>query len=173
MVLGRGAHHGRTADVDVLYCGLPAHLRVSHGALEGVEVHHHHIDRIDRLGGQVGLVGGIGSLRQDAAVDARVQGLDPAAEDFGGAGVLRHLGDRKPGRRQGRRGAAAREDPVAVGQQALGQGHQARFIGHTQEGRGGHGGGGDRGKGQPTQRQCAAPAFFIPNAPGRDVLRVD
>ena len=145
MVLGRGAHHRRAADVDVLHSGLPAHLGVDHGALEGVEVHHHHIDRIDRLGGQVGLVGGIGSLRQDAAVDAGVESLDPAPEDFGGAGMFRHLGDRQPGRRQGRRGAAAREDPVAVGQQALGQGHQALLIGHTQEGRGGHGGGGGGG----------------------------
>ena len=109
MVLGRRPHHRRAADVDVFNRGLPAHGRIRHRRLEGVQVDHDHIDRVDALGRQVSLMGGVGAPGQDAAVDARVQGLDPAAQDLGGTGVLGHLGDRHPGRLQGGGGAAARK----------------------------------------------------------------
>ena len=41
-------------------------------------------------------------------MDRRVQGLDPAIEQFRKAGDLRHLGDRNPGRGEGLRRAAGR-----------------------------------------------------------------
>ena len=92
VVFRRGTHHGWAADVDVFDRRGPAHSGIGHRFTEGIEVDHHHIDRIDCLGGQVGLVGGVVALGQDAAMDAGVQGLDPAAEDFGSAGVLSHPG---------------------------------------------------------------------------------
>ena len=139
MVLGGGPHHGGATDVDVFNRRLPAHRRIGHGLPKGVEVDHDHIDWIDALGHQIGLVARIGPLGQDPPVDAGVQRFDPAAQDLGGAGVFCHLGDRQTCRREGRRRAAAREQPIAGRQQPLGEGHQPLLIGHTQQGRWGHG----------------------------------
>ena len=139
VVLGGGAHHGRAADVDVFDCRGPANAGIGHGFAEGIEVHHHHVDRIDRLGGQIGLVGGVVALGQDAAMDPRVQGFDPAAEDFRGTGVLGHPGHRQARRLQGRGRAATGEQAKAMQPvQGFGQGHQPPLVRHTQKGRRGH-----------------------------------
>ena len=131
VVLGRRPHHRRAADVDVLDCGLPADRRIGDRRFKRIQVDHDHIDRVDALGRQVSLVGGVGAPGQDAAVNARVQGLDPAAQDLGSAGVFSHLGDRHPRGLQGGGGATARNQPVAGGHQPLGQGHQPLFVGDT------------------------------------------
>ena len=108
MVLGRGPHHGRAAHVDELD-------RRVRG--EGVEVAHHQVDEADAQALQGVEVVGLGPVGQDAAVDDRVEGLDPAAQHLGGAGQLGHLDVVDAGLGQGRRGAAARDQlPAQVGQ---------------------------------------------------------
>ena len=82
VVLGRGTHHGRAADVDQLDGGVRR---------ERVEVRHHEVDGLDAVGRQVVEVLGLGAVGQDPAVDLGVQGLDPPAEHLGRAGHLRHL----------------------------------------------------------------------------------
>jgi hypothetical protein len=94
MVLGGGAHHRRAADIDVLDRHLPGHIRARDGFAEGIEIHHHHIDRIDALGGQISLMGRLIAPGEDAAVDAWVQRFHASAQDLRCSGVLRHLGDR-------------------------------------------------------------------------------
>ena len=139
MILGGGPDHGWTTDVDVFDGGLKGHRRVCHRLAEGIEVHHHHIDGSDALGGQIGLVTGLVATGQDAAVNPRMQGLDPAPEDLRGSGVLSHLGDGQSGGLQGRSGTAAGDQGIARLQQSLGQGHQPLLVGHTEKGRGRHG----------------------------------
>src|SRR6185436_17359550 len=97
------------ADVDLLDQGVEAGRRVGGGAGERVEVHDHQVDGLDAVrsdGGQV--------LRQvppgqDAAVDGRVQGLDPAVEHLGKGGDVRDVHDREPGFGQRLGGAAGRQ----------------------------------------------------------------
>src|SRR5262249_32655928 len=80
IVLGGGAQQGGAADVDVLDDLLVGPARPGDGGLEGVEVDHHQVDRLDAVLGHGGGVLGIVADVQDAAVDARVQGLDPPVE---------------------------------------------------------------------------------------------
>ena len=139
MVFGCRPHHGRTANVDVFDGGFKGHRRIGHRFPKGIEVHHHHINRINGLGRQIGLMGAIGALRQDAAVDARMQGFNPPAQDLRCTGVVGHLGHRQTSGLQRRCGSATGNQPIARCQQPLGQGNQPFFVGHTEKGRGRHG----------------------------------
>ena len=118
VVLGGRAHHGRAADVDLLDAVLHACTR-GDGVGEGIEVDDDEVE-----GGDLQLLElphvvlepGVG---EDARVDPRVQGLDPAVEALGEAGEVLDLGHRQaePGDRRG--GAAGRDqlDP-GVGEPA-------------------------------------------------------
>ena len=139
MIFGSGAHHGGAADIDVLDRQIPAHIRASDGFAEGIQVHHHHIDGGDALGLEISLVGGLGALGQDAAVDAGMECFHSAAQDFRGAGVFGHLGHGQPGCRQRRGRATTGDQLVAGGQQSFSQGHQAVLVRHAEQGRGRHG----------------------------------
>ena len=139
MVLGRRAHHRRTADVDVFDRRVPADVGASDRLAEGIEVDHDHVDRGNALVRQIALVGGLGALGQDPAVNAGVQGFDAPPKDFGCTGVLGDLGDRDPRRGQRCCGAAAGDQLITGRQQPLGQGHQPFLVGHAEQGRGRHG----------------------------------
>ena len=89
MVLGRGADHGRSADVDILDGILQRAIGLGHGRLEGIEVHDHKIDWADAMLLHDGLVGA--APTEDAAVNAGMQRLDAAAHHFREAGVFRNL----------------------------------------------------------------------------------
>ena len=110
VVLGRRAHHGRPADVDLLDGVGAAHVRPLDGRLEGVEVHDHQVDALDPVRGHRVRVARLLAQGEDAAVDLGVQGLDPAVHHLGEARVRGHLGDGHAGLLQGRVGAAGRED---------------------------------------------------------------
>ena len=83
VVLGRGPDHGRPAHVDQL------DRRVGR---ERVEVADDQVDEADAQPVERVEVLGLGAVGQDAAVDHRVEGLDPAPEHLGRAGELGHLG---------------------------------------------------------------------------------
>ena len=100
VVLGRGAHHGRAADVDEFD-------RRVRG--ERVEVADHQVDEADAQLVEGVEVLGLGAVGEDAAVDDRVEGLDPAPEHLGGAGQVGHLDVVDARRGQGGRRAAARD----------------------------------------------------------------
>ena len=132
-VLRRGAQHRRAADVDVLDAGAevgPA----GHRLLEGVEVHHHHIDHLDAVLGRLGHVGLVVALGQEAAVHARVQRLHAAVHHLG---ELRHVVDGRDGHAGVLQGAgrAARGDdlrPELVHERA-GEVRHARLVRHGHE----------------------------------------
>ena len=73
-------------------------------------------------------------------MDAWMQCFDPSTQDFGGTGVLRHLGDGQPscGNALGR--ASAREQLKAMAlHQGPGQRFNPLFVRHTQQSQTGHG----------------------------------
>ena len=63
-------------------------------AAKRIEVHHHEVDRLDARGADRLHVLGKVAAREQAAVDLRMQGLYPAVEHLGEAGVGGHLGHR-------------------------------------------------------------------------------
>ena len=86
MVLGRGPHHRRSANVDRLDAGR---------RLERVQVHHHQIDRVDPVGLQVGPVGGVVAISEDPAVDAGMEGHHPMAQHDRRARVVGYVHHRQ------------------------------------------------------------------------------
>ena len=102
VVLGRGAQHRRSADVDVLDRLLVAAVGARHRRRERVEVHHQQVDRRDAVLGHDRLVGAAPS--EQAAVNLRMQRLDAPVHDLREAGVAAR--PRGPGCRA--RPAAAR-----------------------------------------------------------------
>ena len=109
VVLRRGADHRRAADVDLLHALLRRGTGRDRG-LERVEVRHQQLERLDAEPGQLGLVPGIGGVREQARVHPRVQGLHPAVQALGEAGELLDGGDRHPGRADPGRRAAGGDD---------------------------------------------------------------
>ena len=45
MILGCGTHHGRATDIDILDRFIQGTLRPGYRLLEGVEIHHHQVNR--------------------------------------------------------------------------------------------------------------------------------
>jgi hypothetical protein len=92
VILGRGPHHRRTADVDLLDALVGRRAR-GDGLAEGVEVDDDEVERLDTELFQLTPVIGEPQVGEDARVDLRVQGLDAAVQALGEAGQLLDLGD--------------------------------------------------------------------------------
>src|SRR5690606_25664316 len=132
VVLGGGANHGRAADVDVLDGGGQVAVRVGHGVLERVQVHHHHIDGVDAVLSHDGVVGA--ATAQNAAVDFRVQGFDPAIRHFRETGVIGHFGDRYVVFLEQAEGSAGGEQLDAAFGEGTAEIDDAGFITHADQG---------------------------------------
>jgi len=91
VVLRRRAQHRRPADIDVLDRHRQRAVVAGNGLLERVQVHHHHVDRLDVVR-RHDLVVGTAPAKQ-AAVDFRMQCLHTAVHHFREAGVIRYLDD--------------------------------------------------------------------------------
>ena len=145
VVLGRGAQHRRAADVDVLDAGGV----VGPGGdrrLEGVEVDDEKVERLDAVGVERGGVGGLVADGEQAGVDHRVQGLDPAVHHLRELGQRRHVADREPGVAQRLGGAAGRDELDAAGGEGGGEVDEAGLVGNRKQGAAdGHEIGGHRG----------------------------
>ena len=110
MVLGRTAQHGRTTDVDVLDGILKRRSLFLDGLLEGIEVHHHHVDGRNVIGFHLLHVFRVGAHREQTAVHLRMQGFHTTVHDFREA---RHIADADgfhTGSLQGLAGAARGDD---------------------------------------------------------------
>ena len=86
VVLGRRAQHGGSADIDVLDRILIAAVAAGNRRGKGVEVHDQKVDRRDAVLLHDGLVQP--APAEQAAMDARMQRLDPPVHDLGKAGVV-------------------------------------------------------------------------------------
>mmetsp|Transcript_69225 Transcript_69225/g.219017 ORF Transcript_69225/g.219017 Transcript_69225/m.219017 type:complete len:497 (-) Transcript_69225:383-1873(-) len=92
VVLRGGAEHGGPTDVDVLHpLGKGRGGVARDGGAEGVEVHNHEVDQANSMSSDGLEVGGDVAAGEDAAMDARVEGLDPPIEHLWEARDLSHL----------------------------------------------------------------------------------
>ena len=133
VVLRRGADHGGAADVDLLDALVPRRALAGDGRLEGVEVDHHQVDRRDGV-----LVHGRGVLRvvadrEQAAVDHRVEGLDPPVHHLREAGVVADLGDGDARLLEGAVRAPGGEQLHAVVGQLSGEVLEAALVGDGEQ----------------------------------------
>ena len=99
-----------------------------HGGLERIEIHHHQLEGEDAVFGQRLHVFGIVVAAEDAAVDLRMQGFQPAVHHFREAGVLGNVADRNALAFQVFAGAAGAEDFHAGGGQSPGETGQAQVC---------------------------------------------
>jgi len=77
MILGRGADHAGTADIDILDGLFDRAAGLGHGLLEGIEIHADQVDRVDAVLVHRLHVLGLVAQGQQAAVDFGVQCFDP------------------------------------------------------------------------------------------------
>ena len=108
MILGRSAHHRRTADIDVLDGVVERATGLGHRLAEGIEIHHHQIDGRDAMLRHDRQMAGQIAPAENAAMHLGMQGLDAAVEHLGKAGVVRDVGDVESGVAQQLGGAAGR-----------------------------------------------------------------
>jgi hypothetical protein len=131
-VLGRRTQHGRAANVDLLDGFTQRAIRPRHGGLERVQVQRQQSDRRDAVGGHHRIV--LAAPAEQAAVDARVQGLDPPVHDFRETGHLGHLLHGEPGLAQGAAGAAGGNEFDTQRGQTTGEIHHAGLVRHAEQG---------------------------------------
>ena len=104
------------------------------GVLERIEIDHQQIDRPDVVRTHRVGVGGIAAHRQQAAMDRRMQRLDPAVHHFGKSGEIADVEHGEPGVAQGLARAAGRNQLDAVAGQRAGEVDDAGFVGDGNEG---------------------------------------
>ena len=109
VVLGRGAHHGRAADIDLLHA-LLRRGAAGGGLLERVQVGHEQLERGDLTLAELLAVRGLPHVGEQPGVHRRMEGLDPAVEALGKAGQVLHPGHRHARGTDRRRGAAGADD---------------------------------------------------------------
>ena len=133
MVLGGGADHRRTADVDILDAVVIAGA-ARHRLLERVEVDDKKIDCGDAVRGHCARVLIVGADRQQAAMDFRMQRLDAAVHHFGVSGEIGDVAHRKPGCGQRLGGAACRNELDAVSRKRAGEIDEPGLVRHREKG---------------------------------------
>ena len=104
------------------------------GGLEGIEVHHHQLEGEDAVLGQGLHVLGIVVAAEDAAVDLRMEGLQPAVHHFREAGVLGDVADGDALAFQVLAGAAGAVDFHAGGGQPAGETGQPQLVADADQG---------------------------------------
>ena len=132
VVLGGRADHGRAADVDVLDGGRQVAAWLVDGGFERVQVDRDQVDRLDAVLVHDGVVDT--ATTEDAAVDFRVQGLDPTVHHFGETGVIRdfHCGHAVVLQQLER--PAGGEDLDAQGFSSLGEFEDPGLVGDADQG---------------------------------------
>jgi hypothetical protein len=131
VVLGRGSHHRRTADIDVLDGILVTAARLRDRRCERIEIDDQQIDRLDAVLAHDRVVD-IASAEQ-TAVNLRMQRLDAAIHDFGKARVAGNLRDRHAGALEQRRGAAGGEHCYAALVQRLRELEETVFVRNAEQ----------------------------------------
>ncbi len=86
VVLRRRPQQRHAADVDHLDRPLERAVRIGHRLLERIEIHDHHVDRLDALLGELPHVLRVVAVGQNRGVNLRVKRLDAAVEQLGRAG---------------------------------------------------------------------------------------
>ncbi len=114
-ILGGGANHRGTANVDVLDDFREGDARFSGGFLEGVEIDHDHIDGLDAMSSGLIAMAGVFAAEENAAVNFGMQRLNAAVEHLRKAGERGDVADGKAGVAEGPGSAAGGDQLDAVG----------------------------------------------------------
>ena len=131
VVLGGGAHHGWSADVDVLDGLSVAAGGACHGLGEGIEVHDQEVDAFDAMQRHDAFIDT--APAEQPAVDTRVQGLDASVHDLGETGVLRDFGDRDAVLGEQARRTTRGEDGDATAFEFAGEIQKTGLVGDGQQ----------------------------------------
>src|SRR5699024_3611285 len=83
MIFGGSANHGWPANINVLDGMAKPGIRIGNGLLKWIEVHHQQVNGSNIVVPEGLQVRGVVATGKQAAVYARVQGLDPAIKNFG------------------------------------------------------------------------------------------
>ena len=133
VVLGRGAHHRRPADVDVLdHLGV-ARARPPGGALERVEVDAHELDELDVVLGCGLEVLRVVAQREQPGIELRVQRLDAPVHDLREAGELVDRTDLEPRGRQLTGSPAGRDQLDAQRRESPREFDDPAFVGDREQ----------------------------------------
>ncbi len=145
-ILSGGADHGRSADVDVLDQLFKSHARFGGGFFEGIEIHDHHVDRLNAVLGDGSGVGGILAAVQNAPVNFGMQRLHAAVEHFGEASEVGDVfdGDEGIAKKLGR--ASGGDEFDAEAGKLAGEIDKAGLVGDAENGALDLGGGAGHGR---------------------------
>ncbi|MDT4839228.1 hypothetical protein FQZ97_730130 [compost metagenome] len=132
-VLGRAAHHGRAADVDVLDRVVQGAAGLGDSGFKRVEVDDQQVNGVDAVRLECRHVLGQVAPRQQTAVHLGVQGLHASIEHLGKRSDLGHLGHRQALVGQQLGGAAGGDEGHAEAVQGLGEFDDASLVGNGNE----------------------------------------
>ena len=127
VVLGRGAHHGRAADVDILDAGGVVGA-ARHRLLEGVEIDHEKVDRRDAVRFRRFPVRVVVPHREQAAMHFGMQRLHPPIHHLRKAGQVGHVANRQADIGERGLGPARRHEFDAAGRELAGKIGQSRLV---------------------------------------------
>ena len=91
IILGSGADHGWAANVDILNQMVDRCAFVRSHFLKSIEIHHHHINGGNAVGGDRFHVIGFGANGKNATGYAWMDGLHSAVQHFRKASYFRHI----------------------------------------------------------------------------------
>jgi hypothetical protein len=132
VVLGRRAHHARAADVDVLD-DLVARRPAHHRFLERVEVDHDEVDRADLVRFHRRRVFRVVAHCEQAAMDQRVERLDPPVHHLGKAGHVGYVLHVEPRIAHRARGSARGNQLDSGLGQLRAEVRQTALVGHREQ----------------------------------------
>src|SRR5215472_15968218 len=133
VVFRSGADHGDAPNVDIFYARLGARARCDR-LREGVEVADEKVDWGDAAFRQRGEMIRLLAPGQKAAMNGRVQCLDPAVEELCSAGDLCYLGDRQSGGHERARRSACRDECDAARRERAGERDNPGLVADRNEG---------------------------------------
>ena len=133
VVLGRRTQHGRAADIDVFDRVFQGAIGLGDGALERVQVDHHHVDGRHVVLDQFRHVLREIAARQDTTMHFRVQGLHAAIEHLRETRVIGDFRDGNTVVCQQFGGAAGGQEVDAEGGQGAGEVENAGLVGNGEE----------------------------------------
>ena len=129
VVLGRGADHRGAADVDILDHFVERRAAAQR-VLERIEIDDEQVDRRDAVGDHRGEMRGIVADREQAAMHARMQGLQPPVHHLGEAGQRPDVQDRNAASSERRRRASGGDDLDAPPRQRAAEFDETGLVGN-------------------------------------------
>ncbi len=133
MVLGRAAHHGRTANIDI-FDNFIARGTLGYRFSKGVQVHHHKVDCANPMLHHRGSMFGVIAHRQQATMHHWMQRLDPPVHHFRKASQLANILHRQASSTKRFCRPARRHQFNMPRRERVAKLNQSSLVGHRQQG---------------------------------------